>query len=1151
MTITSNAQKEHGNDKPSRFVVPTKNSSGLWGAVNSDGSLRIAPIYKTLFEFDDDASLPSPFQAANGKWGYLNRDGVIVHAANLDSARVFSVERLARFEKDGLWGFIAPNGEYAIEPIYKQASYFHNGYARVELKDGWSFIDTTGKLQTERTFARLEDFSPAGLALAVKDRNSDYGYIDTQGNWAIKAQFEDATSFGKANRASVRQNEKWGVINEKGEWVVKPAYEKMDEFGDKNFTAFYVDWDKGGLIDTSGNITFDHRDKRFYSPRYYTQCDVVTMEDYGPNFFDLNGKPLEQLNSPNYRLFSGFDSHCNSLALSGDNATWTRLKGDGTRDDFPKEVQEPHFSWAGESTVLTLAAGSFIPVTLKDRNLAYLNDANEIALRTNAVSSAQEDTFIVSDANGEEIWRQTYDHGTLIENNQHRFFLTKGNLEFGYDKPTKENITQKIEQLKQKPAGPFEASYGYDIDSGEGESFGSGVRLADAWYAYYDHGSTYYHAIDWPDFTPQFTEVKGIIESLLGSAIDDDETIEQILEDNDIYGTNQATWMLDKSVLVLHDTYYEDGDVDYWASLNLLLLPTKDAKSSLTGLTVVAPQSLSLSAQSSPAISAAVAELRSNFEYNSAEGLRRLAVSVLDIAQGGEAISPDDYLWAQYGQLFAVFYDGAEEPQVGTNDEYVAIAINTLDFLDDNDIGKDRLTAAGQTRLKVYRYAANGAAWILRESDPEQALKLIERGIVYARPQDTYLQDTKVRILLNLDRQQDAFMVVKEVLDENPWFEYFNDFTEDKAYKKWVKKQGGKFVAYDDIPSTSKHLQENQTIAVNTDANKLAVYWNDELQLFDLRSGKPLFSVNTGTYHPFTMTFNIDGSELISSGWDEVAIWNTTSGKKTVKRTNKESNSNCAGFSATKGEYFYESELFGGSNNLTISNYANKSLLSLGFGHNCNTSNDNRMLAVNGKSEDDRDQIQIIDLEKHKVIAKLVGEQATPYDDDLFFVQDNAKLLVRDYSNFHLWNIQTKKVESSWDTDSFDVDEVVVTNEFVFILDADQLAVRLWRFGEKPSDNISLAISEYANGGASYRGFKVNESKTQYVVATKNKDENLKYIFLFDFNTHKLIKEFVVAEDFGEIFFNNNDQHLVLDSYPIQILDLKSGEVVHRIRRSQ
>ena len=220
------------------------------------------------------------------------------------------------------------------------------------------------------------------------------------------------------------------------------------------------------------------------------------MEDYGPDFFDLNGKPLAQLNDANYKLISGFNSQCTSLALAGDNNKWVRLKSDGSRNEFPEDVQEPHFSWDSESTVLTLSTGRFIPVILKDRNIAYLNENNDIVLRASTETSTQGDTYIVSNAQGKEIWRHTYDKNTLIENKQYRFFLTKGNLEFGYQKPNKENISEKIELLKQKPAAPFEASYGYDLDSGDGDSYGAGIRIADAWYAYFDHGSTYYHAID-------------------------------------------------------------------------------------------------------------------------------------------------------------------------------------------------------------------------------------------------------------------------------------------------------------------------------------------------------------------------------------------------------------------------------------------------------------------------------------------------------------------------------------------------------------------------------------------------------------------------------------------------------------------------------
>lgn len=52
------------------------------------------------------------------------------------------------------YGYLGPDGKVAIDPQYRSASPFRDGYAAVEKDDGYAMIDTTGKelfvIQTDR-----------------------------------------------------------------------------------------------------------------------------------------------------------------------------------------------------------------------------------------------------------------------------------------------------------------------------------------------------------------------------------------------------------------------------------------------------------------------------------------------------------------------------------------------------------------------------------------------------------------------------------------------------------------------------------------------------------------------------------------------------------------------------------------------------------------------------------------------------------------------------------------------------------------------------------------------------------------------------------------------------------------------------------------
>ena len=79
------------------------------------------------------------------------------------------------------------------------------------------------------------------------------------------------------------------------------------------------------------------------------------------------------------------------------------------------------------------------------------------------------------------------------------------------------------------------------------------------------------------------------------------------------------------------------------------------------------------------------------------------------------------------------------------------------------------------------------SAWTLRESKPTKALSYIELGLTYMRDQDLWMQDTKVRVLLNLNKKEEAYAIVKTVLTESPDFGDFQNFKIDQSYSEWLK----------------------------------------------------------------------------------------------------------------------------------------------------------------------------------------------------------------------------------------------------------------------------------------------------------------------------------------------------------------------------
>ena len=148
--------------------------NGRWGVLSTDGEAwMIAPEYDEIIQdklgrcYDQGAVFArkgsdvwlyvdgeqigdayedaEPFSGGwaavkkDGKWGFIDRKGVVQIDYQFDQALSFS-QHLAAVSQDGLWGYVSLYGEMVIEPIFLSAGSFYEGSAPVQTADGWQFI---------------------------------------------------------------------------------------------------------------------------------------------------------------------------------------------------------------------------------------------------------------------------------------------------------------------------------------------------------------------------------------------------------------------------------------------------------------------------------------------------------------------------------------------------------------------------------------------------------------------------------------------------------------------------------------------------------------------------------------------------------------------------------------------------------------------------------------------------------------------------------------------------------------------------------------------------------------------------------------------------------------------------------------------------
>lgn len=161
-------------------------------------------------------------------------------------------EGLARFECDGLYGFIDAAGNIVVEPVWENAEDISGGLAAVCLGGKWGYIDAAGSVVIEPQWDICGPFSE-GFAMVgmYGEGGAACGFIDAAGNIVIEPIYATAGSFS-CGRAKVSVGEKAGYIDAAGDVKVDFSYDSCDDFSEE-MAAVCVDG-RWGYIDTEGNI---------------------------------------------------------------------------------------------------------------------------------------------------------------------------------------------------------------------------------------------------------------------------------------------------------------------------------------------------------------------------------------------------------------------------------------------------------------------------------------------------------------------------------------------------------------------------------------------------------------------------------------------------------------------------------------------------------------------------------------------------------------------------------------------------------------------------------------------------------------------------------------------------------------------------------
>jgi hypothetical protein len=227
------------------------NDNGIIKAINLNGNtVKTLPRdIISVWAFYEDLALFS----ANGMQNYLDKDFNEVFWDYFPDGNRFQENVASVMCDNGKYRYIDKNLEYITNCVFDEARIFKNSKAIVRIDNGWGIIDKEGKyiLQpSNNNEAIIQDDD----MFKFKEKNGNWGWLNSSGKVAIQPIFEEIMNFGNRNFAPVRQGSLWGYIDKNGKYVLDLQYKVAYPFiNDRAFVKFedgyFATIDKNGTKD--------------------------------------------------------------------------------------------------------------------------------------------------------------------------------------------------------------------------------------------------------------------------------------------------------------------------------------------------------------------------------------------------------------------------------------------------------------------------------------------------------------------------------------------------------------------------------------------------------------------------------------------------------------------------------------------------------------------------------------------------------------------------------------------------------------------------------------------------------------------------------------------------------------------------------------
>lgn len=312
-----------------------------WGYANLEGEIIIPAEYEKCYPFSSNG-LAVIYDGKERQYHFIDLKNTRLKTdpESFKTKDVFGFnlggfsDHLFLVEVKGKWGYMNDEGKLAIPAIYDEGSNFNGGHANVKKGKTIVLIDTKGN---ETTIAApavdVKEFSEGLAAIETKGK---FGFINTKGELVIPADFHSVGYFKNGLAWAKSSDEKLGYIDKDGKWVIKPEFEAGKEFDPVSGLARVKKEGKWCYISESGEIL--NIDAESYGDFSEGLADGKKGASVG--FFDKEGKWVIE---PQFQAVRDFHNGYAAARLHG---KW------GIIDKTGKWTVEPKFDAVKDVTLI-------------------------------------------------------------------------------------------------------------------------------------------------------------------------------------------------------------------------------------------------------------------------------------------------------------------------------------------------------------------------------------------------------------------------------------------------------------------------------------------------------------------------------------------------------------------------------------------------------------------------------------------------------------------------------------------------------------------------------------------------------------------------------------------------------------------------------